>query len=1262
MLDAMLPPKQREDKISDTQSFSVVDEFGLPKVNMPSRLYQVGKEYDLNDLESDAEFQKRANRFLESIGEEDDIFEYMRDSDFNLYSAMDRYNKSGKFTEEQKADYAYLRTAFDGANVGSADQWLELIKDGTVDMITDPTIILAALFTPFTGGGSLAGRAVVGKQAINGIKLLGKANAKELTKKELTKAIADGTLEQAAKNATKVAGSLGSLEVGGWMGLHNHANQNIELNTGLRKVYSNKELATSIGLGAVLGGTVGAAGQAWSNFSNPVLKIGSDKLTPESNAIRLGASKLFENTLARLFLGNASQLKSLEQQGIQQAKILRNIIDHDSQLGIGVRNSKKVDWSFPELLNERRGRYMFDLDEGLWRNLKEIAPDGTLPEKDSLAIVRYLRGNEKAINKSSKEVKQAAKDIRKWLDSIAKDAEEAGFGDIRIENYFPREWDRTAINSNKEEFTALLTKDLFGNRPTNKQKAEASSIVEGMLNLNNQLYQSHSNLLTHRRKLELLDDNVYEKFLSNDLVTVLANYGLNAANTIQTKITWLGGQKPKSQVRKAIDLEQKEVLVYEGLKKTNRDLFEETWVKPLEDEMIEAGLPALTTRQREDLIKTFESVTGAVTYYRGQITQGAYDSLKLANSLAYLPLATVSSLSEGLISATRPGTKATNNFLYQLETGLQFLTSDMKSVLTGRRGLSDIEANRDANRVFIAVDDVQVDKTNRLAGEGLQTGWAKNLARNYFKLNTLLSWTKNVELAAFRTGKDLVEDSLNGLKAMEDAGVKIFDDVDTFLTSAKGKDKDIIAKLDGLEGTYTGRGNLYKRANYLKETLNDLGIDPKEGLDWVKRGSNVEERFYTRDMAMAGGRFSRSVILPTSREFSKVPRFMTNPRYDVLTQFLRYPTAFSNTVIKNYVRDTLNNPAMSAPGFGAFVVGATAIARGTNYWRSSPEMQNIYDQYARKPATTTPGKVFDTFIARSAEENLRAFQRVGLLGQYEWIQRAKDAYMITGNVPSAVASAFGGPVVGDLTGMGMYNRGIFEVLARKTPLIGTRQIQKKYLDIDPYEGIIESAKELDKEANEKLTELFSLLPGRDRYAEGGLVSIDEGLLSAYKKKYGFTDEQIQKFRDHAEKVGYVESNNIDDRLQIDGGPGRGYFQYEIGENQGASTARNRLLALTDENSPHYLVSLSPEYRKMLGNKGGESIDFSTLPRDLQHALFYADKIRDPGTDMRGFLSNKGLTDNDFWYRHHYRGDDLTKANLLNKRIEDRTVLLPKPKK
>jgi hypothetical protein len=63
--------------------------------------------YTLDDLEENDEFQKISERFLESIGENsDDIFEYLRDADFNLFQGMQRASDSGKFTTNYRRNFS----------------------------------------------------------------------------------------------------------------------------------------------------------------------------------------------------------------------------------------------------------------------------------------------------------------------------------------------------------------------------------------------------------------------------------------------------------------------------------------------------------------------------------------------------------------------------------------------------------------------------------------------------------------------------------------------------------------------------------------------------------------------------------------------------------------------------------------------------------------------------------------------------------------------------------------------------------------------------------------------------------------------------------------------------------------------------------------------------------------------------------------------------------------------------------------------------
>ena len=99
-------------------------------------------------------------------------------------------------------------------------------------------------------------------------------------------------------------------------------------------------------------------------------------------------------------------------------------------------------------------------------------------------------------------------------------------------------------------------------------------------------------------------------------------------------------------------------------------------------------------------------------------------------------------------------------------------------------------------------------------------------------------------------------------------------------------------------------------------------------------------------------------------------------------------------------------------------------------------------------------------------------------------------------------------------------------------------------------------------------------------------------------------------------IGQHESKNIADRKQdsyktVDGkrvrydGPGRGIFQFETGPKEGGNTAINRtanFLKYNTDKSIHDFPNLNKIYNK------SNSLDFSTLSKKDQEALFIGDKI------------------------------------------------------
>ena len=73
----------------------------------------------LTQLKEAPEFADKAARFLDGIGSNEDIFEYLRDSEYSLSSAIARSFQTGNWTEEQKQDYTYLRKEFNNAEIGN---------------------------------------------------------------------------------------------------------------------------------------------------------------------------------------------------------------------------------------------------------------------------------------------------------------------------------------------------------------------------------------------------------------------------------------------------------------------------------------------------------------------------------------------------------------------------------------------------------------------------------------------------------------------------------------------------------------------------------------------------------------------------------------------------------------------------------------------------------------------------------------------------------------------------------------------------------------------------------------------------------------------------------------------------------------------------------------------------------------------------------------------------------------------------------------
>jgi hypothetical protein len=941
--------------------------------------------YTLDDLEKDDEFQETAERFLESIGEKsNDVFEYLRDSDFNLVSGMQRAMQSGKFNEQQKQDYSYLRSKFDNADMGSLRQYLELIKDASVDIVTDPTLITAALTAPITGGTSFAARQGVATAGLKTAKAVASNKLKDVGQKQIAK-------------ATAITGA----EIGAWTGLDNHFRQNTELNVGLRQMYSKPELVGSTALGTLTGGLFGNLAQRNALFNSRMNRLYSnDEYRADAGNELLFKARKAKDAIKAVTIGKPTSILKTIAEYSPTARKLGQTFTEDFERRLTERTTKRLGYSYAEDLDSRRSKYLFLFDIAL----KPIRKTGKVTSDDEIGVIRILRGDDASAYRP--EVQEAATNLRKMYDTILKDAEDVGLEPHRIENYFSRSWNKKAILDNEPEFKKMLVED--GVVPAD----EVNDVVRGMLNKNNELYSSHSNLLGQARSFKNLNDNKYEKFLTNDLIPVATNYFMNAARAIEHKKTFLLPTKAEKLAGKTDET------VLKGFQQSNEDQFVERYITKIDNELAAArNGKGLSRRDKQKIVKLYKSVTGQVDYFDSGLIQGIYDTTKLANAVAYLPLATISSFTEAFIPLAKAPTKSYVKGVYDgITKGHKIFTDETVNVIRQKHGLSDDAIRREMASVWIGIDEAMADVTNRLAGEGLQNEILQKGARGFYRFNLLVPWTKTVQLAAFSTGKDLIQSNLNKLNKLSKEGIEVMSDFAPV------------------------------KAQNLKSELFDLGVDVDQGLKWLNAGAKLDDEFYEQ-IVRGAGRFTNEVILQTSRERAKVPLYMTNPKFDILTQFLRYPTVFSNTILKNFARNTITNPAVNAPRLTAFAMMATNVALATNYWRSSKEERDRINEEGL-----------------DNKDILRAFQRIGLLGPLEHGYRYSES-LSYGQNPLVGLINLGGPAINDIVGMTLYDRGLLETAARKAPLIGTRNVLKNYTGLDPYTPLKEKAKEKDDEIN-----------------------------------------------------------------------------------------------------------------------------------------------------------------------------------------------------
>ena len=650
------------------------------------------------------------------------------------------------------------------------------------------------------------------------------------------------------------------------------------------------------------------------------------------------ANRELRNLAANLFFKPASILSSATLKESKSVKELQNLFRYD----LGER-SKVEDTDFFETFRLKSGDYITPIKLVLEPFRSKHWLKGRLGYTDQLVqegIKAGLRGRD--VSKLDPNIQKAVKDIRQLLDQFGRELKEAGLIEDVLPDYVPRYWNRKGIENNQASFAKLLVKSGEA-----KDITEADEIVKSMLNKENAIDKNSAsgNFFFSRNFDKINEADIPDEFLTNeDLTSILVNYISHGSKQLAKVKTFSRGDRAVRNIKD----------------------FEDVWLSDIEEELNSKG-KAFTKRDKDQILELYKMTTGE-GYFTGKRFLGGYpaDIYATATRMALLPLAQISSVTEVFIPFAKAG--VANSAAWKgLATAVGASTKsifDSSLQLLLNKGYTKQEAWRELEEVGLALDAAAMDVTERLSGDVLGGKANQFINRAFFKATLLDQWTRMVQLSSFTTGKNLIRKNLTSIARRQDSGLE---------DSLKIRDE--------------------------RRELEELGIDINKGIEWIKRGGNLDDSFY-KDVKRGAARFTSEVILQPTAASGLKPKLQANPATQILFQLASYPTAFTNTILKNAAKDVIKSPLRNTPSILATGMAMTFTARYLNWVRSGGESEKD---------SKWDWSDFDA--------NMKAIKRWGGNGiLFDMIERGDTAREAWKNNAMFI-TGFGGPIIGDVIRM-----------------------------------------------------------------------------------------------------------------------------------------------------------------------------------------------------------------------------------------------------
>lgn len=924
--------------------------------------------YNLQDLREDKEFNETSERFLNSLGEGetvDELFDYFRGADWNLADATKQFASTRSFTDQQKQDYVYLRKKYSNADVGGPGEWAKTIAKTGVELITDPTLIASALFIPWSGGTSAVARAASGKamqKALQGY--LGKEMGKSVAKKT-SKIVAKLPGQKLAKPLSgKAKAAVLMTEGAAFGGSFNYVTQGIEVETDQKEEIDLSKTAVAAGLSATMVGGVLGTGKLIGkvpSFHNSLINRRLEKIEMDPNykgdilektADTINKALFFVQKPTSAFINKMARSPVLNDlinsfRHDASKRIIAGDVGDQPVLGESVNEEivrltgsklNRVKEALAPLMPEESTRKKVLLPFSKRKFRKSIKKGFYLTDDVNNDLTYFLRTNRtfKMVNgnkvKLDANIIKSGKELQSILDDIYNESLEAGIKGGKINNYFPRRWLQIALEDSPEELIQHIHK-------TEKISVrEARQLVNEMMAPDSDVIKIGSNLnsnLTKSRKLTKINDEQVSQYLDNDVMNVLNDYIFSATKQIVGKKR-LGG---------------------------NLGEFTSRFINPIRKQLAEKN-SSLSEREVKKLKDMYLISTGQKGYIKSRVGRFFHNTATILAQTSLLPLATITSLPELFTPLLRGlgSQKHRENIFNTMADYNKVWWNDIKTSY-GKGGKFDVRSTemKELNGFLRAMDMGTEDRAMAAFGQGM--GPRANKVQNaFFKAVGLQDWTKYVQLVSYQTGKNRIYDNLLQLSK---------------------------AKENKLSPTKIAR---------LTDELNEFNINPEAGLGWLKAGANPSLKpnsFYRQSFMPGAARYVDEVIMNPTAGANQKPLLHSLPSTRWAFGLMGFPTAFSNTVLKNLARDLskdLRDKELTAtPQILAALMTMTMASLAGNTIRTGGK--NIEDLDSGEKTIT--------------DELQSAWKRAGLYGPFEYSVNYENSNKYNNKIEAGLKTATG---------------------------------------------------------------------------------------------------------------------------------------------------------------------------------------------------------------------------------------------------------------